>query len=125
VDVGGAPIQLPASAIQVLALALHELATNAVKYGALSQPSGHLQISWRQEASDAEGPRVVLDWEESGVVMPPRDGPPKRGYGRELIERALPYQLGAYTDFHFDADGVRCRIAVPIALDREGRKNNG
>ena len=108
----GAPVKLPAMSAQAMGLALHELATNAVKHGALGQPAGRIEVVWREETH--EGTRqVVLDWTETGVIM--RDGGPKRkGYGSELIERALPYQLGAKTKLEFTADGVHCRIIVPL-----------
>jgi two-component sensor histidine kinase len=113
VEVGGPAVDLPGESIQAIALALHELATNAVKYGAIAHPSGRLSVTWRVEAgSNDDLRRLVLDWRESGVPMP--DGPPaRRGYGSELITRALPYQLRAETALEFTQDGVHCRIALP------------
>ena len=94
-----------------MAFAVQELATNAVKYGAIAQPSGRLSVTWRVRAG-AEGRRLVIDWHESGVVIP--DGlPSRRGYGTELITKALPYQLQADTALEFASDGVRCRITLP------------
>ena len=92
----------------MLTLALHELATNAIKYGALSQP--HAQLSVRWSIGTADGTRqVTIRWAETGVTMPPAGLDGKRGFGRELIERALPYDLGAETEFELAADGgVRC-----------------
>ena len=59
-------------------------------------------------------PRLVIDWRESGVAMP--DGPPaRRGYGTELITRALPYQLRAETALEFAPDGIQCRITLPAS----------
>lgn len=112
---GGPAAILSAISAQAMALAIHELATNAVKYGAFKQPAGKLAVTWRIEnGSDAE-PRVVLDWRESGVDMPgPGGRPTRKGYGTELIERALPYQLKAQTRFEFGPDGVHCRIATAI-----------
>src|SRR3954447_22308136 len=97
VRVEGPPVELPTEAVQALALALHELATNAVKYGALGRPSGSLEVTWRVE--DGAGPvrRIMLDWKESGVAIPEGGPSARKGYGSELIERALPYQLGAET----------------------------
>ena len=57
-------------------------------------------------------PALVLDWRESGVSMPPE--PPRRGYGRQLIERALTFTLQAKTELTFGADGVSCRIEMPL-----------
>jgi PAS domain S-box-containing protein len=113
VTVGGPSVALPASAAQALGLALHELATNAVKYGALAQPNGKLAVTWTL-AEEHPAATVALEWHESGVSMQ-NSGPPKRkGYGSKLIEEALPYQLGAKTKLDFQADGVRCAIVVPI-----------
>ncbi len=114
VRVDGPAVELPGDSVQAVALALHELATNAVKYGAIAQPSGRLSVTWHVERSDAAGDRrLVIDWRETEVVMP--DGAPaRRGYGSELITRALPYQLGAETALEFTADGVRCRVVLPV-----------
>ena len=110
--VEGPAVELPGAQVQAVALALHELATNAVKHGALAAASGRLSVTWRVE-QEGGGARLVIDWRESGVPMP--GGPPAhRGYGTELITAALPYQLDAETALEFAPDGVRCRIAVPV-----------
>jgi len=115
IKVIGPAVALPPSAAQALGLALHELATNAVKYGALAQPTGRLEVTWDVKATIPTA-EVALLWRESGVSMP--SVPPKRsGYGRELIERALPYQLGAKTQLEFEPDGVRCAIVVPVPTE--------
>ncbi|MGK2912034.1 MAG: sensor histidine kinase [Sphingobium sp.] len=114
--VGPSDVHLPVSAVQTLALALHELATNAAKYGALAT-QGHLTVRWRVEKIDnADSPILHVEWLESGVSMPLDSGiPPKGGgYGRELIEHALPYQLGAKTSFELGPHGVRCVIELPL-----------
>ena len=118
VVMGGPPIDLPGESVQAVALGLHELATNAVKYGALAQAAGRLSVTWAVEADGGRN-RLVLDWRESAVSMP--DGPPtRRGYGSELITKAIPYQLQAETLFEFTGDGVRCRIVLPASAFREG-----
>ena len=107
-------VRLRSGTVQTLAMVLHELVTNAVKYGALKQPNGHLTIRWWQETSAETGkPWLHLDWKESGVEMPPLSG--GTGQGRELIERALPYQFGAPTTFALEADGVHCTISLPAS----------
>ena len=112
VRVSGPPLQLPGDKVQTLALALHELATNAVKYGAIGQPTGRLEVTWRLEGRGGSR-RVVLDWRESGVPM--LGGRPERqGYGSELIERALPYQMQAMTRLDFGPDGVHCMMDLPL-----------
>ncbi len=113
--VGPAGVQLRSATVQTFALALHELATNAVKYGALSQPEGHLNVHWRVEEKESS-PHLHVEWRESGVRNMPGPGanPQGSGYGRELIERALPFQLGARTRYSFAEDGVHCLIDMPI-----------
>jgi PAS domain S-box-containing protein len=120
VSMSGPPeTELFSASVQTLALALHELATNAVKYGALSTAEGHLDISWAHSAIDGR-PSVRVIWKESGVSDMPADGdaPKGSGFGRELIEQALPYQLGARTSYRFEEDGVRCTIEIPLATER-------
>ena len=124
VIVGGPAVELPGEGVQAVALALHELATNAVKYGALAQASGRLLITWHVESGQGGGNgggRLVIDWRESKVAMP--DGPPaRRGYGSELITRALPYQLRAETALEFTHDGVQCRIVLPAGAFTRGEE---
>jgi two-component sensor histidine kinase len=112
----GPSVELPTSAAQAIGLAIHELATNAIKYGALAQPDGKLRITW-SVMSEAAEPHVNLEWRESGVEMPATP-PERKGYGSELIERALPYQLKAKTKLEFAPDGVCCAIMVPISVGR-------
>ena len=117
VSVAGPSVPLPATSAQAVALALHELATNAVKHGALAQPSGRLDVSWRMDQEPE--PRIALQWRESGDTMPEGGRPARRGYGTELIERALRYQLKAKTKLEFGEDGVRCSIEVPTVALRQ------
>lgn len=116
VTVAGPPVDLPATSAQAMALALHELATNALKHGALATTDGRLSVTWRLDETGPER-RVALEWRESGVAMPEDGAARRKGYGRELIERALPYQLRAATELAFGPDGVRCAISVPVATD--------
>ena len=94
-----------------LAMAIHELASNAAKYGALSRMSGHLAIAW--EITDiAQIPTLTLTWTETGG---PRVKPPtRRGYGSTLIEEALTYNLHAKVTREFLAAGLRCTMAIPM-----------
>lgn len=118
VHLAGPPgIRLRSSTVQTLSLALHELATNALKYGALGQAGGQLVVDWRVDRDGPQGePWLRIDWRESGVAMPaaPRTDR-RRGQGRELIERALPYQLGAETSYAEGPDGIRCTIALAVS----------
>lgn len=114
---GPTGVRLRSSTVQTLAMALHELATNAVKYGALGQASGKLAIAWFVEpAGQDDKPWLHIDWHETGVEMPSATSAPRgTGQGRELIERALPYQLKAKTSYTLGADGVRCTISIPVS----------
>ena len=119
-------VRLRSSTVQTLAMALHELATNAIKYGALGQASGRLAIAWAFEVSGAGNrPWLHIDWREIGVTMPsPGSAPNGTGQGRELIEKALPYQLGAKTTYIFGLDGVHCTISIPVSRsDGEAHQN--
>ena len=73
-------------------------------------------MTWRHEATGAEGkPWLHIDWRESGVTTPPADKQGQgSGQGRELIERALPYQLSAQTTYDLTRDGVHCTISVAV-----------
>jgi two-component sensor histidine kinase len=113
--------------VQTFALALHELATNALKYGALSQPEGRLEVTWSLVPGTGGERRLWVEWCESGVEVAVPEGQPaghaidgtpvplRQGYGRELIERALPYQLRAETNYELTPGGVRCSISVPVS----------
>ncbi|MBB3695402.1 PAS domain S-box protein [Sphingomonas sp. BK580] len=113
-------VRLRSSTVQTFALALHELATNALKYGALSPRGGRLALDWRV-AQDGGVPMLHVTWHESGVARDPLADAtaPGGGYGRELIEHALPYQLGARTHFALRDDGVDCEIALPVSRGTE------
>lgn len=109
----GPHIQLKREAAEVFALALHELTTNAVKYGALSEPAGMLSVTWRVLNSSA-GLTLALEWRERGVRA--LDLRPSRcGFGLDLIERGLPQELGATTALTFAPGGVRAMIEAPMA----------
>ena len=88
---GPTGVRLRSSTVQTLAMALHELGTNAAKYGALAHATGHLTVRWSLEPVGADDrPWLHIDWRESGVPMPPAGAAPQgTGQGRELIERAL------------------------------------
>ena len=111
--IDGPEVSLPAMAAQTLGLAVHELATNAVKYGALCHPEAKLEIRWTINSTFDED-WLELRWSELGVDLAEAPGPRRKGYGSELIERALPYQLNAKTEFQLTPTGVRCMIAVPL-----------
>jgi PAS domain S-box-containing protein len=111
VMVEGPSLLLKPEAAQSLGLALHELATNASKYGALSVPTGKISINWHRLPGDPENIEVI--WAESGgpEVVPPQ----RRGFGTLVIERNLARSLDAEIDLSFSADGLRCRMLFPAS----------
>jgi PAS domain S-box-containing protein len=119
--VEGPDIVLTADATQSLAMVLHELATNAAKYGALSTPSGHVCVRWDRQVNGNTSAGLVVEWRE--LDGPPIAAPSRPGYGTSVIEDLIPYELGGAVDLSFAADGVRCRIAIParwVTAERPG-----
>lgn len=113
VTIDGTKVMLSPKAAQVLALPLHELATNAVKYGALSQEQAKLSIHW--DITDEDGERILnFCWSETQARLADPVQGPRKGFGRELIERALPYDLGGQTSWRLTADGVECVLRMPL-----------
>lgn len=112
-EVSGPPVPLRASKVQILALALHELATNARKHGALMRPGGRLSVTWRLKTTRDRRRWLAMEWRETGTE-PIDPKPERRGYGRDLIDQALPYQLGARTSFNLTGNGLTCKIELPI-----------
>ncbi len=110
---GPAEVWLNANKALLLAMALHELATNAVKYGALSNPDGCIRVAWERSA-DEGGNRLRFIWEERGgpAVEPPKH----KGFGSSLIERAMPAGLGP-TRLEFDPHGLTFSVDVPLGTD--------
>jgi PAS domain S-box-containing protein len=114
IRIEGPSVPLPGAAAQTIALAIHELATNAAKYGALKHPAGKIDVRW-QVAADPAARRLELEWRERGVQLAGK--PPREGFGTVLIRRALPYQLKAETNLEFTPEGVQCTISIPIPED--------
>ncbi len=117
VVIEGPEVALPNSSVQILALGLHELATNARKYGALGAPNGSLAVRWRVK-SDGGQSLLVLGWAEDGIAARRASNANlgRVGLGRTLIEKSIPYQLDAQTRLEITHDSVRCDVT--IALDR-------
>jgi two-component sensor histidine kinase len=109
--VQGPTVRLHSRAAESLGLALHELATNSLKFGALGIPNGRLVVNWG--VTGRPSPRLQLTWIESGVTVVSA-APRRRGFGQELIECTLPCTLGARTSFTFDPGGVQCVIDMPL-----------
>jgi two-component sensor histidine kinase len=108
VSLEGPPVVLAASAIQPLAMAVHELATNATKYGALSMAAGALHVAWRVEQG-----ALRLAWTESGG--PPTAAPARRGFGSRVVDATVRSQLGGNTVWHWPMAGLRLEILLPVA----------
>jgi PAS domain S-box-containing protein len=107
----GGPVRLSPRMALSLSMALHELATNAVKYGALSAPTGQVRITWTVVPGPAQS-RLVLTWTETGG--PPVQPPTRRGFGSRLIERGLAAELSGEARIDFRPDGVVCRIEAAL-----------
>jgi two-component sensor histidine kinase len=96
-----------------LAMALQELVTNAVKYGALSNATGQITITWNVEPGERS--TLELRWVESGG--PAVRTPTRRGFGSRLIERSLAQDLGGQVRIDFAPTGVTCTVHAPLAFD--------
>jgi two-component sensor histidine kinase len=114
IELDGPPVRLRKATVQTFALALHELATNARKYGALAGRAGRLSVTWRTYTENGRM-RLALHWNETGIERP-REEPAtdRRGYGRELIEKALPYTLDARTRYELEETTLHCAIDLPL-----------
>ncbi len=113
VDLSGPGVRLPAKVAEVLTLAVHELSTNALKYGVFSSDRGRLTIEWHERV---EGERrwLHLEWLERGVDMP-RPASRREGFGTELITRRVPYELRGEGRIDLLPDGIRCTLDIPLA----------
>ncbi|MGO4572774.1 sensor histidine kinase [Microvirga sp. 2TAF3] len=110
-SVAGPELKLSSRMALDLSLALHELATNAVKYGALSNDAGRIEVVWSVDAS-TDPPHLRLRWEEEGG--PPAHPPNRKGFGFRLIERSLARDLEGEVAIEFMPRGVVCTIEAPI-----------
>jgi PAS domain S-box-containing protein len=114
ITIKGPDVLLPPECTSILAMTLHELATNAVKYGALSQNSGQLGVTWKT----ARGNRLVLTWEERGAIAPvKRDN----GFGMQLIDKGIRHNLGGETKVDFRSAGLYVELNVPLDPSKEPR----
>lgn len=113
VSVKGPEVRLTAKAAETFGLAVHELATNAVKYGAFARPGGTLDVRW--SSTGGAQPRLRVEWSERvpDGIEPPR----RRGFGTELIERMLDYELGATATLDLRATGALATIELPLTAD--------
>jgi two-component sensor histidine kinase len=111
VRISGDEVLLRPGAALTFSLVLHELATNAAKYGALQKPGGLVAVACSVRSND--GRELHLHWAETGG--PPVRAPDHRGFGLELIERSVAHQLGGQAVLEYPIEGVSCEITVPLA----------
>jgi PAS domain S-box-containing protein len=104
----GPSVALPGDGVQAVAMALHELATNATKYGALSQPGGRVEIEWSRGADRG----LMLCWRESGG--PPVAAPARHGMGTTVVTMGIRDQLGGDVRFHWRRSGLVCEMHMPL-----------
>ena len=105
--VEGPDTLLAAEAAQPVAMVIHELATNAAKYGALSNGQGRVTVVWRRHSHDG----LAFIWSETGG--PPIIHPQPFGYGTSVIRDLIPYELAGSVDYVLGRDGARCDVAIP------------
>ncbi|MEP0324783.1 HWE histidine kinase domain-containing protein [Bauldia litoralis] len=105
--VEGDDVLIDPTAFSSLALVIHEMMTNATKYGALNVPTGRVTVALSRDS----GGRLVVDWTERGG--PPVQAPKRRGFGSTIIERSIPFDLKGEADIHHELAGVRARFVIP------------
>jgi PAS domain S-box-containing protein len=110
-EIRGKNVALKAAEIQAVAMVLHELVTNAAKYGSLSVPDGRVVVAWDLKPNNAKT-ILSIDWRELGG--PPVVANGKPGYGTSLIRDLIPHELGGAVDLVFSAEGLSCRIEFPF-----------
>lgn len=113
VELAGPPVAVPAGSAQPLAMAVHELATNAVKHGALSAPGGRVSVAWHLDQGPEAMQVLRLRWREAGgpsVSKPPE----RRGFGSRVIEGTLSRQLGGAVRRSWEPEGLVCDVEVPL-----------
>jgi two-component sensor histidine kinase len=108
ISASGPDVVVGATAVTSLALALHESATNAVKYGALSEPNGAIHVKWETQGNDFR-----LEWEETGgpAIVVARNA---HGFGSVLTERSIINQLGGKIEYDWQRNGLKLRMTVPL-----------
>ncbi len=113
IELAGPPIEIGPKAALTLALVMHELSTNAAKYGALSVPEGRVRIAWSVDAAEASKSAILaIDWQESGG--PPASPPTRRGFGTRLIEMGLSNAIDGGAKLDYAPAGLRCRFLAPL-----------
>ena len=122
----GPSLIVVAEAAQTVAMVLHELATNAAKYGALSNSSGQVSVVWSWQSNGSEGRGLALEWRETGG--PPVGTRHSSGHGTSVIRDLIPYELGGSVDYVLAPEGVRCKLEIPapwLSMDAHQTVHNG
>jgi two-component sensor histidine kinase len=110
-EINGPDVFLKPEAGQVIAMVLHELATNAAKYGALSTKDGRVSIRWQRHFNGHPRSHLVFEWQEIGG--PPVVAASKSSYGTSTIRDVIPYEFGGTVDLVLAPEGARCRLELP------------
>lgn len=113
-EASGPNVILSPKAAETMTLAVHELTTNALKHGAFSSGEGKVTASWKV-MDRRGGPWLIFDWRESGVRPAGERKARRMGFGSELIESRIPYELGGNGSLTIEADGARCHLEFPLA----------
>jgi two-component sensor histidine kinase/CheY-like chemotaxis protein len=119
VEIKGPNVSLSPATAQGIALALHELATNAAKHGALSSLKGKVSLTWQLQQPDI----LTLHWVESGG--PPIRTPSARSFGLKVIKASIEQQLGGQATFDWNPKGLRCDLAIALRETRESQEQDG
>jgi NO-binding membrane sensor protein with MHYT domain/two-component sensor histidine kinase len=122
-SVDGPDVIMSPEATQVVAMVLHELVTNAAKYGALSTSNGTVSVRWDRRLNGNPEPELFIEWQENGgplAVIPARGG-----YGTSVIRDLIPYELGGTVDLSYAASGVRCKIEIPCEQTTGRTRSSG
>lgn len=129
-ELAGPTIRLRPKAGQVMALAIHELCSNAIEHGVFGQSVGKVTVVWSVNGGDATRPgNLMLVWKESGG----RDvaAPKRHGFGMQVLNDMLRYELNAHVDLAFEPDGLRCTMRLPLVqrighvIDEPGSEEAG
>jgi two-component system, chemotaxis family, CheB/CheR fusion protein len=112
-DIRGVDVQLDDGAAHLMSLVIHELATNAVKYGALTQPDARLRVLW-WHTGGPESQRLHFEWSEEGMQL--AEGEPRQiGFGSDVIQRLIARELHGMGELSFSSSGMHCVIEIPLA----------
>ena len=112
IDLKGPTIAIPARLVMVITLIFHELTTNSIKYGSLSNATGRILVTWSRTEAD----EVSIQWTETGG--PPVTPPVRKGFGSELLTKMVASEGGS-TSYEFHSDGLRCSIHLKLAAATE------